>query len=348
MVSKYVEETRWTITASKLKVFLLCEEAFKVQYIDEVTIESKEDSRSFVLGTAFHDLMEYGKDFFLEKYSIADSYLKADFIEMIEKRDGTDKKELKKLLLPQLRELYYGEADRAEIVSKIKLTPAEWRDLLGMYKTVLPLGIWDLGWYTDKEQRLEAQYDWLKLSARPDRLLFYRGDTDDVRQITNDMRLPLEEIYELLHWKNRNEQNATIKAQKIKCIIRDFKTTSDLRWMKKDLLFNNWDKFWYVISMSFYYTIVYALFGIESSVWLDVIEKTHPYPTDVIALPQRLLQEKLKTTIIPWLKRLDKAMKSWVFAPADRDVVLSNPFLKPYYQYLSLEQQEPSYIEFDI
>ena len=348
MVSQYIKDTFWRITASKLKVFLLCEEAFKIQYVDEVSIEAKEESRSFVLGTAFHDLMEYGKEFFLDKYSIADSFLKADLIEQIAERDWTPEKELKKLLLPELRKLYYWADDWAKRQAKIRLTPAEGRDLIWMYTAVVDKPMRDLGWYTDKEQRLEAQFKWLKLSARPDRLLFYTWHSDDVRDITDDMRLSLEEIMELLHWKSKSEQTAIINEMNLKCIIRDFKTTSDLWWMKKDLANNRWDKFWYIISMSFYYTIVYALFNIEAMVRLDVIEKSKPYATDIIALPQRLLQDKLKTTIIPWLDRLNKAMESWEFAPTDRQDVLSNPMLKPYYKYLAIEQKEPSYVDLDL
>lgn len=348
MVSKYVEDTRWKITASKLKVFLLCEEAFKIQYVDEVSIEAKEESRSFILGTAFHDLMEYGKEFFLEKYSIADSFLKADFIEKIAERDWTPEKELKKKLLPELRELFYGSSDRAEIQKKIRLTPAEGRDLLWMYEAVVQKPMRDLGWYADKEERLEAKFKGLKLSAKPDRLLFYAWDTEDVREITDDMRIPLSEIIELLGWQSKMEQTMIIKDMNLKCIIRDFKTTSDLWRMKKDLANDRGDKFWYIVSMAFYYTIVYALFNIESSVWLDVIEKSDPYATDIIALPQRLLQDRLKTVIIPWLDKLNKAMESWEFAPTDRQSVLANPMLKPYYKYLSIEQEEPSYVDLDL
>ena len=75
MSKDYVLDTRLFITASKAKSFYKCPMLYKLVYLDEVDATEfgeEETAQHFLVGTAFHYIMERGKDAFLEKYRIAE------------------------------------------------------------------------------------------------------------------------------------------------------------------------------------------------------------------------------------------------------------------------------------
>jgi len=87
MSKEYIEKTRDSMTASKLKAVFLDPLYFKLKYIDELNAKEEEDEeRHYIVGTAFHYLMEHGIDQFSAVYNISDRYQKKDIQEMILKR----------------------------------------------------------------------------------------------------------------------------------------------------------------------------------------------------------------------------------------------------------------------
>ena len=379
----YIEENRKFVTASKLKDFLRSPYLFKIKYIDEVDLN--EEKRHFVVGTAFHYLMEFGREKRLEKYYIDDWLVKTKIVEKIkedlptyeadlmkyqdeakanlqEKIDSlkteNSKTKYKEILLmlwaediidwidlTQLRSVYFKNTDS----SKIEITPAEGRDLIGMYESVIKEPIRDMWGVYDIEQTLEAKIGGMAIRGRPDRVVFYRHKWDEDVEITNEMRMPLSEIRDVLWGKSYEEQKKIIEDQGIKCIIRDFKTTGDLSKILKELDFN-WDtRYWYMISMSFYFTLVFALFWIVASVFLDVVEKKAPYPSSVISLPKWRLSKKYTGVIKPTLERMNKAIETDVFAlPGDKEEIIRDPEMKKYYNYFPMAQEMPRNIDLDI
>lgn len=70
---KYIQHTRGSVTASKLKAYLLAPAYFNIKYNKEIVPEqAEEDTKSLFLGDAFHYIMEMGSDAFLEKYTISE------------------------------------------------------------------------------------------------------------------------------------------------------------------------------------------------------------------------------------------------------------------------------------
>lgn len=346
-MSNYFEETKGFITASKLKDYMTNPYLYKVKWIDWNIIE-KESERYFLVWEAFHDLMEKGRDAFLEKYSITDEYLKSEIMDLILNRfreNGVDeadieahKKRLKKadVTLPKLREEWYWSADWAKNQTKVQLTWAEGRDLLGMYEAVLKQPIRDLWGDYIKEQRFTAQYKSLKLSFKPDRIQFYDK---------NGNYYQLDAINEILLWKHKTEQEKIINDLWLICTIRDYKSTGEILQIKKEFEWD-WDtKYWYVVSMSFYYTLIYVLYGIKAGVYLDFVEKSEPYLSLSISIPESRLWDKLKTDIIPSLDSLDKDTNANEFALPTMDQILQNKEIKRYYNYIPVYQTEPYYID---
>lgn len=335
----YAQKTKDWITASKVKTFNKDPFLYELKYEKMIELDEA-DPRYFVTWDAFHYIMEHGKDAFLEKYYIDDWLVKAKQLDLIleHNKDRTEDqiKEAKKRLLPEVR------AEYLKIVwadSKIELTPAEWRDLIGMYASALQQPMWDLWGEYIKEERFFAQYWDLKLSAKPDRIA--------VEDATGK-RYSLESINEMLLGKQKNEQAIIISDLWLKSYIRDFKTSWDITWLKKELKY--WDENKdYVLSMSFYYAIIYVLYGLESDVYLDVIETSDPYVTDTIWLSWFILKDCLQTKVKPILDRIIKCKKDWRFPPWTRDERLENKEMKKYIQYHpDYYQSTPSFLELDM
>ena len=335
----YAQKTKWCITWSKLKVFNRDQLLYKLIYEDMVEIE-EEEKRYFVTWSAFHHIMEYWPQDFLEHYYIDEWLVKKKQLEYIldyhwENRDADKIKEAKKRLLPDVR------AEYMKLVwadAKIELTPAEGRDCLGMYEEALKQPMRDLGWDYIKEHRFEAMYRWLKLTAQLDRLLV----TDK-----NWKRYTIEEIDDLLLGKHKEEQKKVIWELWLESTIRDFKTSWDIGRLHKEMMY--WDESKdYILSMSFYYTIIYVLYGLESSVYLDVIEKSAPYVTDTIKLLPWILQNCLKEKIKPLLDSVIKSQETWIYDHKAREQRVMNSKAKKYIQYHpEYLQSSPTVLELD-
>lgn len=155
----YLKQNSWFITASKLKCFIRNPEEYKLKYIDEIELDW-EDKRCFVLWNAFDTLMSYGKEKFDEQFCIDDGLLvdelKQKMIDLWE-----DPSKVKSMKLPELR--YYFQWD------KTRLTPAEGRDVVGMYREALRQPILDLWWDYTKQHLIESTYDWLPIRGTLDR-----------------------------------------------------------------------------------------------------------------------------------------------------------------------------------
>lgn len=149
------------MTASKLKLFIRNPQEYKLKYIDEIELET-DDKRCFVLGNAFDTLMSYWKEVFDEKFYI-DDWLVVDELKskLIERWENPS--EIKVMKLPELRAMYYNDWD------KIRLTPAEWRDVVWMYREALRQPILDLWWNYEKQLLIEAEYDWIPIRWTLDR-----------------------------------------------------------------------------------------------------------------------------------------------------------------------------------
>jgi len=382
----YAEKTKWCITWSKLKVFNHDPLLYKLMYVDMVEIEEKQEKRYFVTWTAFHHIMEYWTESFLESYYIDEWLVKSKIIEELkslltrkysdseidkfseilkwivvytdvvkqriqEKADSlkTEKSKQKYvdllenlnelemvnwLELPELRNVYYKNTTD----TKIELTPAEWRDCLGMYEEALKQPMRDLGGEYIKEYRFECMYKNLKLTAQLDRIWI---------EDKNGKRYKIDEIDSLLLRKHKEEQKKVITELWLTSIIRDFKTSWDLGRLHKELIY--WDESKdYILSMSFYYTIIYVLYGLESTVYLDVIEKSSPYVTDTITLLPWILENSLREKIKPLLERIIKCEESGEYEHRSRDQrVMDNKakhYIKYHPEYL---QKSPTIIELD-
>ena len=281
MSQNYIEETRSLVTASKLKNYETNPYLYKLKYVDEIVLEEEEE-RYFIVWDAFHYLMEHWEEKFLEKYTIADWYLKANLMDMILERSGLDdedKKEylkgLKKLKLDGLREERYGTEKYHLMSYNIQLTRAEWEMVLWMYKSCKSQELFDI-WCNGYicEERMTAMYKNIMISMKPDRRMVH----DEKWKMYS-----LVELEKLLSGKTKDEQEKIINEKKLTSIIRDFKTTADIVKIRNNLT-EGFDDYGYMTSMSFYYTVIFVLYWLESTVYLDFVDRKPPHITEVIAL----------------------------------------------------------------
>lgn len=331
--TSYIEKTRGAITASKLKDYMIHPYLYKLKYIDEINLE-EEDQQWVVVGNWFHEIMEKGKDFFLEKYHITDKFLKKDLVEKILERfkeEGLDKvdieahkKRLSKttITLDMLREERYGTTERAKFQKKIVLTGTEGELILGMYQSAIQQPILDCGnkQYIN-EHRFECDYKGHKLSAQLDRVSFKLWEKF----------LKLEEI----------EKNSDLEI-----VIRDWKTTGDISKILKNFTEYGQDDYGYAISMAFYFTIMYVLYGAEAGVFLDFIEKKSPFITETISISRQNLAQKLSDIIIPYLDRLIDDIDNNTFRLPTREEIMNNKELMKYYAYIPVYQEEATVIDY--
>lgn len=335
----YAEKNQWYITASKLKVFAKDPFLYDLMY-NKLVNEEQEDKRCFVTWTAFHHIMEFWTEEFLKKYYIDEWLVKTKLQEKVLEfhwdRTEEQKKAFKKCLLPEVRAEYLKITGNDW---KIQLTPAEWRDILWMYQQALEQPIRDLWSDYIREHRLIAKYKNLKLSAQLDR----RWVVD-----SGGKRYSLEEINWLLLWKTRDEQRSVIHKLWLKSYIRDFKTSWDISRMKRELRY--WDTTKdYILSMSFYYCIVYVIYGLESKVYLDVIEKSAPYVSDTLQLADYILQDSLQTKIKPLLETIIECEQRGIYPARTREDRLEDSKSKLYIKYHpEFKQTVPSILELDM
>lgn len=164
-MSSYVQENDWYITASKLKCFLKNPQEYYLKYVKKIEIE-QEEARHFVVGTAFDDLVSYWEDFFFEKYYIDDWSVKDDLLKKAIEKWEIAEKILKTWKLPELRTYLYSTWKWNE---RIRITPAEWRDIMWMYREAVRQPLADMWWNYDKQHVIKAKYKTLVLKWKLDR-----------------------------------------------------------------------------------------------------------------------------------------------------------------------------------
>lgn len=353
----YISDTRDSITASKLKLAWenkLCYKAVYIDTPDDVAQKYEDEKVSyFNFWTMAHQFLEqYNSwsmtlqelvDNFLDEYNITNMYQKKELVDKIveadiEKnwpwRDDVDiaarKKELTKtkVTLDDLRKIRYWAEKYAHISKKKKITQAEARDLIlwdswdvRIADSILKVAVMnkerDMWWLYSCEKRIEVSYKDKKLSAKPDRMIFYSKKNPD-------QRITVEEMDDAMEWMTLEERRALAEEQELVCMIRDYKTAQDPRkiWYEiKEL----WDtSTWYVFSMSFYYLIVRAKYGIKSEVCLDVIKSKKPFINYTHYIPTAVMEAKLNG-IISILDEIVKAEET-----GDRwEVTIMDVFASP-------------------
>ena len=98
--------------------------------------------------------------------------------------------------------------------------------------------------------------------------------------------------------------------------------------------------------MSFYYACIYALYKIKSDIYIDIVEKTKPYKTDVISIPRRWMKDKLTAIVKPALESLIKCTDTNNRPEPSRDDLIQNKSLAKYFNYFdSSIQKTPTMID---
>lgn len=358
----YINTTRDVLTASKIKLAMMNLKAYNIVYnltpedVAEIYEEKKEDH--FQFWTMAHKLLEMFNeknvtlqeivDQFLEEYDITNRYLKADFQQMIieqkketgeitnEVDEWARRKTLNKAeyTLDKLRETYYWAEKYSQIKAKTPITRAEARDLIvwdswdvRIADSVLKVAVMnkdrDMAGKYSTETRIEAKYKGKKLGAKPDRIVFRSNKTPE-------MRMTVEDMDKLMEWLTREQRVTMVKNQEIRCMIRDYKT----EWQAIELY--NWiqrfgdSKYGYIFSMAFYYLIVWIKYGVESQVTLDVIEKSKPFFSYALSIPEEIMKDKVHAIT----KTMDSILEAEINDSRwDISVehIFQNPDLKKYY-----------------
>ena len=332
----YVEDTRGIITASKLKAFILSPKLYKVQWLDESPVCTEWEDESWAeLGEAFHYLVEVGIDKRSERYQVTEKFLKDDLIAMIKERDSVQLKK-DKVKLPELRKIRYGEDKYNQMKWKIEMTPSESDMIIWMYESIYKQPLRDMAGTYTKERRFKAKYGILNIGFKPDRICFFC----DGEQFT------VEDIDAVMATMSKEARKQHIIDKNMTCLIRDFKTSAQLDKMVRELRNDNETSNGYVLSMSFYYACIYALYGVESDVYIDVVEKTKPYKTDVISIPRSRMKDKLKSIIKPALEKLIECTDKNERPEPTRDDLIQNKSLAKYFNYFdSSIQKTPTMID---
>lgn len=147
----YVIRTRWHQTASKVKCFMKSPEEYHIRYNLELPELTEKDNRHFVIWKAFDDLLSYWMEKFNENFYI-DDWLVVDELKqkLIERWENPV--EVKAMKLPELRAIYYRDWDR------IRLTPAEWKDVIWMYYEAMRQPQFELNMEYEPQKYFECKY----------------------------------------------------------------------------------------------------------------------------------------------------------------------------------------------
>lgn len=159
----YVVRTRWKVTSSKLKAFIRNPEEYRIRYELELPEFEPQDKQHFKMWHAFDVMVSSGLDEFNKKYYVDKWFVKWDLAEKISLRDWIDTKILWKMPLEELRNIYYKPWD------KIRLTPAEARDVMWMYREYVRQPLFDREWEYQWQQYIEAKFWPLTISWTLDR-----------------------------------------------------------------------------------------------------------------------------------------------------------------------------------
>ena len=346
VVDSYLQENDGYFTASKLKVYRANPEEYRLQYVDKIKIEK--DRRYFVIGTAFDDLLTYriemwnNRQYFyegeesqevnplvamflglqvsirnnesihddqqrigkrLEKYYIEEGLvvasLKSELLSWdVDKRNGVCDAAIKDMKLFQLRALYY-EWDGSK---RIRLTPSEGRKIIGMYKEMLRQPRMDMHGRRGVQVPIETTYKTHKIRWKLDR--FVICDKDGDRYLPSEVD-DFIETEGPVAWKNM------VKEKWMYGIIRDWKTSGNLESFEYDMYWN----YDYVFSMSFYYVLALAKYGVRSEVFLDVVGKKEPHGSYVYRMKQAAMVKKIQEEVKPLMDDLVRAYEHNIREP---------------------------------
>lgn len=161
---RYIIRTRWHITSSKLKTFINDPLEYYLKYVLELPELKEKKSTAFVLWNAYETIVTEWMEWFNKKYYIDKWYLKDDLADKLSNWDEEHKKELMKLYLDDLRDLFYKPWER------IRLTHWEWKKIIAMFYESSRQTMFDLQSKDYEYQKyFEAQFGDLKLSGSLDR-----------------------------------------------------------------------------------------------------------------------------------------------------------------------------------
>jgi benzoyl-CoA reductase/2-hydroxyglutaryl-CoA dehydratase subunit BcrC/BadD/HgdB len=110
-----------------------------------------------------------------------------------------------------------------------------------------------------------------------------------------DTRITIEEMDDIMKEMNREERKAFAEDQKLRCMIRDYKTAADPRKIWYEIKEYGDTKTGYVFSMAFYYLIVWARYGVKSEVCLDVIKSKSNFLNYTHHIPSEIMVAKMNT-----------------------------------------------------
>jgi len=199
----YVIRTRDNITASKIKLFIRNPEEYRIRYELELPEFEPQDKQHFKMWNAFDVMVSSWLTAFTDRYYIDKWYVKWDLVKSITEKIEKYKDEIMKfadvakkaieekiselkteasiakwrekqdnitaidvlefLTLDQLRDIYY------EVWDRVRLTPAEARDVMGMYQEYCRQPLFDREWEYVWQQYMECKFWNLKISWTLDR-----------------------------------------------------------------------------------------------------------------------------------------------------------------------------------
>lgn len=327
----YVQRNHGYITASKLKCFIKNPAEYYVKYVKMIELES--EKRHFIVGTAFDDLVTFGQEWRLEKYYIDEGLvvdeLKAELLARpLEKRYNYSDSAIRLAKLPMLRWLYYQDPEQ----KKIRLTPWEGESIVWMYREASRQKIIDLNGEYGKRKLITIEYMGILLRGELDRLVFV--DRDNKRYTPE-----YADKYIIDNWKD--QWLRFVSDNWLYAVIRDRKTS----WNIDNIEYDIEESFDYVLSMAFYWVLVYVHYGVGAKyVVLDVLGKKDPYPYIWYSLKQERIKYKIDEYIKPGIQAIINAYKydirhpqnmiTWM--PVDRYEMMKSP----YYQYMDQSLQD--------
>lgn len=313
------------ITASKLKCYIKNPAEYYVKYVKMVELET--EKRYFILWTAFDDLITFWQDFFMEKYYIDEGLLVEDLRQELLKKNPEDRYNwsdtaVRQAKLPVLRWLYYRDPAQ----KKVRLTPWEGDTIVWMYKESMRQKIADVNGVYWKRVKITIEYMGVKLRGELDRLVFVDKNSE---------RYLPEFADKYIIDNGRDKWLEFVEENWIYAVIRDWKTSGNIDNIEFDIE----ETFDYVLSMAFYYVLVYVHYGVSSKyVMLDVLGKREPYPYIWYMLKENRIKYKIDEFIKPWIQSLINSYKydmrhpqnAITGQPVDRYIMMKSP----YYAYM--------------
>lgn len=159
----YIQENKWYITASKLKEFIKSPEQFFLKYIKEEEVPEQTEKKHFKIWTALDDLVSYWENEFYKKYYI-DEWLTIEWIKKRLIENWSEEILLKWLTKTDLQDMLYWD-----LTDKIKLTPADGKQVLWMFNEMKRQKLMKLDWEYIPQKTFIGKYKSLKLKWTLDR-----------------------------------------------------------------------------------------------------------------------------------------------------------------------------------